>query len=96
MIGVQVRINNELLIANIQCIRTKPTQHTPKENQLCTYTVRVYNQTVGELEHPFGSATSLARAMLDYYDTLSEEVILEAKSKEMYLKSARAANDIFR
>ena len=96
MIGVQVRINNEYIIANVQCIRTKPTKEAPKKNQICTYEARVYNQKVGEFEHPFGSAISLAKAMLDYYDTLDREVILEAKSKEMYLKSARAANDIFR
>ena len=82
MIGVQVRINNSELVANIQAIRIKPKGRTPEPGEMCHYQIRIYNQNFKTLAFPFGDAIALAHKMLDMYSNTSEDTILCFKRTE--------------
>ena len=82
MIGVQVRINNTDLIANIQAIRIKPIHRNPEPGELCTYQTRIYNQDYKKLNFPFGDGVALAQKLLELYSNTSEDTILGFKQAE--------------
>ncbi len=82
MIGVQVKINNTDLIANIQAIRIKPIHRYPKQGELCTYRIRIYNQNFKKLNFPYGDGIALAQKMLELYSNTSEDTILGFKRIE--------------
>jgi hypothetical protein len=82
MIGLQLRINNSKLMANVQCIRLEPVGEV-KDNDICTYEARVFNQPMGTIKHPYNDVFGLGKAMIDFYSTLSEEDIREARAKSM-------------
>ena len=82
MISVTVRINNEQIIMNSQAIRTKPIHRTPKQGELCTYQIRIYNQNFKKLNFPFGDGIALAHKVLELYSNTSEDTILGFKRIE--------------
>lgn len=76
MIGLQLRVNNTLMLLNVQCVRVAPRGDI-QEGDDCTYLTKIHNQNAGTIHHPYGDSVGLAHKMLDFYAKFSEERVEE-------------------
>ena len=92
MMGLQLRINNELVILNVQVIRTGPKGDIETGDE-CTYLARIYNQDAGTIHHPYGDAPGLAKKMIDLYGQFSDERLEEFKMKDKIRRVKEAIDE---
>ncbi len=91
MIEAYVGINNEVTLASIKAVRTKPKSCKVEPGTECTYTLYVYNQPVDTMTNKFGCGIDLAIHMLELYKKNEKRY----KIKALVLNEEKEHNKLF-